>query len=159
MPKYIVCGLILAALVLKQSAAFAGPIEDGKAAFVQQDYEAALRLLQPLAKAGNAEAQAILGVMYNGGHGVPQDFDAASRWWQLAAVQGNPLAQLNLGLAYGVKQDFVRAYMWLSTAAAQGAPNATVYLGVFVQRMTEKQIADAKVLAQKCAALNYKQCN
>jgi TPR repeat protein len=50
----------------------AGPLQDAHAAFNRGDYAKALRLLKPLAKQGNAEAQHTLGAMYSHGQGVPQ---------------------------------------------------------------------------------------
>ncbi len=152
--------LIAASLLLTTAAgpAFAGPLEDAKRAYAQQDFATALKLLRPLASNGNAQAQAALGLMYNNGQGVAQDFAAAMRWWQLAAAQGNALAQVNLGLAYGVNQEFGRAYTWLSAAAAQGFPNAKIFRTTFAERMTQEQITEAHAEAQRCQASNYKLC-
>ena len=40
------------------------------------------------AKQGDAQAQALLGVMYYEGHGVRQDDAEAVRWYRQAAAQG-----------------------------------------------------------------------
>src|ERR687886_578075 len=48
--------------------------------------------------AGDAEAQAALGVMYAYGDGLPQDWSLAVEWSRKAADQGNAWAQANLGL-------------------------------------------------------------
>ncbi|MGC1095551.1 MAG: SEL1-like repeat protein [Pseudolabrys sp.] len=45
-----------------------------------------------LAERGNAQAQAILGFIYEHGRGVPQDYAAAVRWYVSAAEQGYPTA-------------------------------------------------------------------
>ena len=51
------------------------------------------------AKAGQAEAQYILGVLYYLGQGVPQDFVQAANWYRKAAEQGGVEAQFYLGVA------------------------------------------------------------
>ena len=47
--------------------AFAGPIEDAKAAMDRPDYHAAFEILQPLAEVGNSEAEFWVGVLYQDG--------------------------------------------------------------------------------------------
>ena len=155
----LIIALIVAALLtIGAGVAFAGPLDDAKRAYAQQDFATALKLLLPLAKNGNAVAQATLGTMYNAGQGVAQDFAVAMRWWRLAAAQGNTLAQANLGLAYGVKQDFARAYAWLSVAADHGFPNAAVFRATFAERMTQAQIVAAQAEAQRCESSGFKLC-
>lgn len=72
-------------LFLFTSAAFAGPLEDGVAAFNSQDYDAALSLLKPLAEQGNPAAQYQLGYMYLYGHGVEKNYAEAWFWLTIAA--------------------------------------------------------------------------
>ena len=47
--------------------------DKGLAAYESGDYATALRVLTPFAEQGDANAQDILGVMYQYGEGVPQD--------------------------------------------------------------------------------------
>ena len=54
-----------------------------------RDWEAALRLVKPLAEQGHAEAQFNLGYMYTLGNGVAQDDEEALKWYLLAAEQGS----------------------------------------------------------------------
>ena len=68
-------GLIALALI---GLASAGPLEDGVAAYRQGDFAAAMRLLRPLADAGDAKAEFHLGRMYALGEGVGQDPDRPS---------------------------------------------------------------------------------
>ncbi len=70
----------------------ARPLAEADAAYNTGDYEAALRIWQPLAAQGNASAQSHLGVMYRDGRGVPQDYKQAHTWFSLAAAQGNASA-------------------------------------------------------------------
>lgn len=67
----------------------AGPYEDASAAFVGGHYAVALRLWQPLADRGNADAQYGLGLMYDKGRGVTQNFVLAHMWFELSAAQNN----------------------------------------------------------------------
>lgn len=73
--------LLIMALLLAVNPVLAGPFENGVAAYDRQDYAAALKLFLPLAKGGNAAAQHNLGVMYDGGIGVPKDDLQAVFWF------------------------------------------------------------------------------
>ena len=66
----------------------AGPLEEGFAAWNRLDFASALRLLRPLAMAGDAEAQYLLGTMYGNGDGMARDSKLAYMWFSLAATQG-----------------------------------------------------------------------
>ena len=87
-------------LLLATKLAWAGPFEDGIAAFEQQDYAAALTLWLPLAERGDRAAQFNLGVLYEKGLGVPQDAKQAAKWYLLAAQQGDTQAQDNMGVLH-----------------------------------------------------------
>jgi TPR repeat protein len=88
----------VAALVLAVSfagSAAAGPVEDVAAAVAAHkrgDCATALRLIRPLADQGDADAQHILGLMYNSGEGVPQDYVIAYMWLTLATASGDEVA-------------------------------------------------------------------
>jgi len=79
---------------------WAGPLEDGLAAFDRRDYGEALRLLRPLADQGVPAAQTGLGYMYNNGLGVPPSPEEAVQWYRRAAEQGHAKAQNNLGFMF-----------------------------------------------------------
>jgi hypothetical protein len=77
------------------------------------------------AEQGNAEAQYSVGLMYQGGRGVPQDLAEAAKWYRKSAEQGYPPAERSLGSMYqggygGLAKDDVEARRWLSKAAEQG---------------------------------------
>lgn len=115
--------VILATLVLGTSdPAQADMISRASAAYARGDYVTAAKRLGPLAVAGYARAQTMLGFMYEYGRGVPQDYVTAAAWYECAAEQGDPAAQAALGLMYdkgrGVPQDVVLAHKWLNLAAA-----------------------------------------
>lgn len=99
---------------------------DGWAALTRHDYATAMRLLRPLAEAGNAEAQFGVAILYNDGLGVRKDHLQGARWYLKSADQGYSGAQYDLGVMYdlgqGVPQDYVRAYMWLDLAASISRP-------------------------------------
>jgi TPR repeat protein len=140
----IVHGLTIAVLAFSANngIAFAGTLEDGIAAIRRAEYATALKILGPLAKQGDVEAQNRLGVMYRDATGARdrvQDYKEAMKWFRLAAAQGNVTAQLSLatiyydGRAAGVAQDYNEAVKWFRLAAAQeNVPAqlklATIYL-------------------------------
>ena len=88
------------------------------------DYATAMSELQPLAEQGDADAQFILGAMYDLGKGVPESDTKAAQWYRPSAEQGNVNAQYNLGLMYangdGVPEDDAEAMKWYRLAAEQG---------------------------------------
>ena len=118
---------ILAVLVLlsgPHADARADAFADADAAYDAGDYETAIGLLTPLADAGDAEAQARLGLIYENGHGVAADPAAAAEWYRLAAEQGDTASQYRLGQMYlgglGLPRDIVQAQMWMAIADAHG---------------------------------------
>src|SRR6266702_4103967 len=66
----IVALFLLSAPGALLSRAWAGPWEDGMAAYNRGDYLPAIRLFRPLAEAGNPKAQSVIGAMYRKGQGV-----------------------------------------------------------------------------------------
>ncbi len=71
-------------------------ITEGKQAFFAQDYATTLRLLLPLAQKGNAEAQCLVGCMYQLGLGVEVDSLEAAKWYKKSSLQGYGVASNNL---------------------------------------------------------------
>src|SRR5690348_1464947 len=69
-------------------------------AFSQGRYESVLEHALPVAEAGNADAQCMIGLLYQLGTGVPQDGSEAVRWYRKAAAQDHPIAWCNLGTIY-----------------------------------------------------------
>jgi len=112
--------------------ALAGPLEDGVAAYRQGDFAAAMRLLRPLADAGDAKAEFHLGRMYALGQGVGQDPGQAVAWYRRAAQHGNAEAEFVLGVMFldrsGAPQE--EALVWLRKAAEKGLFNAQFRLGM-----------------------------
>jgi len=96
----------IAALLLSTPAT-AGPIEDAIAAYDRDDYEEAVRILEPLALAGDARAQSKLAWFYEGGSDDEQR--KSFMLWQKAAAQGLAEAQFHLGYVY-----YTGVYLWTS---------------------------------------------
>lgn len=61
-----------------------------------RDYPEALRLFQLAAAQGSAEAENDLGMLYEGGVGVPSDTEMALHWYRLAAERGHTDAKKNV---------------------------------------------------------------
>ena len=76
--------------------ASAGPWEDGMASYNRGDYMPAIRLFRPLAEAGNARAQHLIGVMYHRGQGVARSSVRALAWFSVAAKRGDREAEATM---------------------------------------------------------------
>jgi TPR repeat protein len=109
------------------------PLDDAATAQARGDYATALRLLRPLAEAGDAVAQKGLAALYEYGRGVPKDLAAAVGWYRKAADQGEAGAQRELGVMYelgrGVRQDDAEAAKWFRQAAERADGEAQASLG------------------------------
>ena len=131
MRKLLVACLITSAFV---GRVIADPLKEANVAEDRGDYATAFRLLQPLARAGNREAQSRLGALYATGNGVPRDSVEAIKWFRKAADQGFPDAQHNLGGMFlkgdGVPQDYAEAEKWFRKAADQGDADSQYNLAV-----------------------------
>jgi len=127
-------GLVLALSVSFFVGAARADLRSAAEAYQRGDAVAARDQLEPLAEQGNAEAQALLGVIYtNGGKGVPRDDRKAVEWLSRAAEQKDALAEALLGEAYadgrGVKADPKEAVEWFRRSADQGEAIAEYDLG------------------------------
>ncbi|NJM92033.1 MAG: sel1 repeat family protein [Rhodospirillaceae bacterium] len=115
------------------SSAQADAYDDAIAASKRRDYETAVQLIQPLADAGDARAQNVLGYFYDHGLGVPVDHERAFNWYMSAAKQGNAGAELNLCASYakgtGVEQDVKEGMRWCFVAAKKNLAEAHFNLG------------------------------
>lgn len=107
---------------------------EGASAYNAKRYDIALREITPLAKAGNADAQHLLGLMYYMGRGVKRDYKLALEWHRKAALQGKADAQYVVGAMYytgnTVPQDQQIAVQWFRRAAEQGHADAQHALGL-----------------------------
>jgi len=118
--------LFLAALLVLAAVpmANAGPLEDGQEAYRRKNYSRAFSLLRPEAERGEAQAQYLVGRLYEDGFGVEQNYGEAARWYRAAAEQGDPFAQHALSVFYavgwGVAADPAESVKWLRRSAEQG---------------------------------------
>ena len=117
---------------------------------VDQDYTKAAEWSQKAADQGNANAQLILGWLYEDGKGVRQDYNEAAGWFRKAADQGNANAQSSLGIMYesgkGVRQDYAEASKLYQKAADQGNGKAQILLGIMYEsgKGVRQDYAEAK---------------
>lgn len=139
---------------------------DADTALQRDDHAVAARLFGLLANRGDPGAQTIFGAMYGAGKGVPRNSALAVKWFRLAAKQGEAGGQYALGSAYergaGTTQDLVRAHMWYSLAAASGDSYAARFAqnrDKIASKMSAAQISQARAMAQKCKASNFKSCD
>jgi TPR repeat protein len=130
----VIKAAIVALVIALATPVAAQDIEAGYEAYRRGEFAAALHEFRPLAEQGDARAQAMLGIMYFEGWGVPEDDAEAVKWYSRAAEQGHILAELKLGVMYrqgvGVSQDFAKAAKLFRTAAEQGHATAQLFLGV-----------------------------
>jgi TPR repeat protein len=114
-------------------SALAG-FSEGASAYNARNYALALKEITPLARAGNADAQHLLGLMYYMGRGVQRDYKLAFSWHYKAALQGKADAQYVIGAMYytgnAVPQDHLLAVQWFRKAAEQGHADAQHALGL-----------------------------
>ena len=130
---------ILALVLLVAAAPALEAAEDdfaaGMRAHLAKKYEESRRIFEPLARAGNARAQFMMGTIFEQGLDVAKDLAEAAYWYRLAADGGNPSAQYNLGIFYqfgrGVPKDPAQAAIWLQRAAEQGHGRAQNNLSTF----------------------------
>jgi TPR repeat protein len=131
------------------ASAMAG-FTEGANAYNAKNYSQALREVTPLAKAGHADAQHLLGLMYYMGRGVARDYKLAMTWHRKAAQQGKADAQYVVGAMYytgnAVPLDHKLAVSWFRKAAEQGHAEAQHALGLMYRYHAAGLPAD-KVLA------------
>lgn len=149
--------LVVAGLAVAPGPARAAGAGTAKAMslYAKGDYMGAAALLTRLAEAGDARAQAMLGLLYELGHGVPQDFAVAAWWYGCAAERGDANGQYLLGLAYdkgrGVPRDVVLSQKWLILAAARAdRQEQAIYIRIrnaVATKMSLAQLALAQQLA------------
>ncbi|MET0091626.1 MAG: tetratricopeptide repeat protein [Candidatus Thiodiazotropha sp.] len=94
--------------------------EDGVAALESQDYLAAARLFNRMAKRDHVKAQYQLGLLYLSGKGVDLDVEKGVDWLKRAAEGGSYKAANELSQIYlsgkGVERDEQEAIKWLELA-------------------------------------------
>lgn len=154
--------LILGLLVALAPAA-RGEVDEAWQAYRAGAYERALRMLRPLAEAGDAEAQYDLGTLYCDGLAVKRNYRQAAEWFSRAAEQGHLGAQFTLGfLAYhgagrgeedgALARDPIAAARWLKPAARRDNPMAQYLLASLYRKGEGVPKDDDKALSWALAA-------
>lgn len=128
--------LAAAALIaLSAGIAAAADFAAGMRAHLEKKYSESRRIFDALAQGGDAQAQFMMGTIYEQGLGVPKDLAAAARWYRKSAEAGNASAQYNLGIFHqfgkGVEKDPAEAARLLRLAAEQGHGRAQNNLSTF----------------------------
>jgi len=88
MHRYVLAAALALSVVRPAAADFADAIE----AYDQGDYATTFAETRPLAERGDADAQYMLGFLYERGEGVARDLTRAYAWYILAARQGDAFA-------------------------------------------------------------------
>ena len=119
-------------------------------AYKKGDYPTAFKIAEPLAQQGNAQAQLVLGTLYQHGRGVQQNNMEALKWIERSAEQGNRIAQYNLGVIYFegkiVARDNDEGYKWIKRAADGGHKKAKEW--VDASKREREKINPLKVIAK-----------
>ena len=128
-----------------------------QASFDNKDYQAALRIWQPLADQGSSTAQGGMARLYAFGLGVIKSDSEALRFAQLAAQQGNAAGQNILGVLYlggrGVPYSLSEAIKYLRLSADQGfAPAQYNLAGLYRNGTFNSTSADEGLRYYKLAA-------
>ena len=129
-------------------------LEKGLAAFNNEDYTQAFRLLKPLAEQGNAESQCIIASMYYLGLGREKMILEAIKWYIKSAEQGyavasNNLAGIDLCGADGVAADRTEADKWFQTAREQGFSHTPISTDYFNQTRSLRGSQPSPVSTEK----------
>lgn len=132
--------LLTAVLVGVAPGPAAADFATGYAAFQRADHVAAMSELLPLAEAGDARAQFLVGTMLRRGLGTAADPAAAATWFRRATAAAPPdrFALYELGLmterGEGVERDLAAAAALYQQAAMRGVGSAMLNLGLLVSR-------------------------
>ena len=93
-------------------------------------YESAFRILMPLAKRGDADAQCIIGNMYYDGLSVDKSIDEAIEWLNSSALGGNNNANQSLAAIYIDIKEYKKAKKLLEISISSGNSVSMHYLGM-----------------------------
>lgn len=139
----------------------AATLDEGRQAYLSENYKKAMKILQPLAQEGDAKAQEMVAIMYDFGNGVAKDSSKAMSWYEKSARQGNLSLQHDLGIRYfkgdRVEQDYQKAFYWWKLAAESGVLESQYNLGLmYVQGLgTEKDPVAAVKWYEKAAGQGH----
>jgi hypothetical protein len=128
-------------------------LDEGLAALQAGEFLKALEELLPLADAGNARAQAEVGMIYHYGLTSAKNFSKADNYYRRAAQQEYPDGMIGLAvmnaLGQGVAVNMTEAYKWLLLARdrlPEGRDRSRVIgaLNSFKESMSQGEIETAE---------------
>lgn len=129
------------------------------------DYTQAIKWYQAAAAQGHIKSQENLGMLFYRGDTIEQDINSSIYWFQLAANQNSSEAQQYLAYIYSngaVKEDLAKAGMWMTLSAenpdTRHLNKRKNLLKFLTSKMTPEQITQARELAKKCIAQQFKDC-
>ncbi|WP_164158312.1 tetratricopeptide repeat protein, partial [Sandarakinorhabdus rubra] len=93
-------------------------------------WDEAVKMWQPFAEQGDADAMFNMGQAWKLGRGVALDKANAQDWYRRAAVKGHLPAQANLGILLFQAGDKAEGVRWLKSAADKGEMRAQYVLGI-----------------------------
>ena len=133
---FVVC--LFAGAAINGSRAAENDFQIAKQAYDKNNVAKAVKLLLPLAEAGDPKAQLLLGYIYDltdGTHGVKSDNTKARFWYEKAVKQDYTPALRELGRHLIVNfRDTKRGYPLLKLAAERGDAKAQFTLGLMLTR-------------------------
>lgn len=145
--------------------AYAGPFEDGIAAYRRKDFVKAAALLRPLAERGDALAQYYVGSLYEDGLGVKRDASEALQWYLKADAKGCFGAAGQIGYLYSnlslnkidIPRSTHEAKRWYLKSAQGGDPEGQYKIGdmYFFGESVAKDLAEARRWLLKSAAWEH----
>ena len=140
----VVC--LFAVAALKNSGAAENDYQNAKRAYDDNKYATAVKLLLPIAKAGNPKAQILLGRIYDmpeGREGVKRDRSKAQFWFEKAVRQDYTPAFRALGFhLVGTGKNSKRGYRLLKKAADRGDAEAQWGMGFYLMSSSWGSPAD-----------------
>ena len=151
--RWLIVGLGLLLAIPAAGRAAVQDVDPYQAYLCERAYDAgdvsgAHRICRPLAEAGFAHGQFIIGALYQDGRGVSRDYAEAALWFARAADQEHAGARFNLATLYrygfGVRQNLIEAYAWYDLAATVGHVDATSARDLVARRLTPVQLAQAQ---------------
>ncbi|NQV98610.1 MAG: sel1 repeat family protein [Rhodospirillales bacterium] len=126
--------IIIIAILCAPGVCISADFQKGNEAALHGDYATAHKEWEPLAEAGNPDAQLKLGMLYENGAGVKQDYLTAFKWYELSSEQGLAEAQYRLGILYGngkgTPKDEKAGLEMIKLAAMQGFIKAQYAAGL-----------------------------
>jgi hypothetical protein len=138
MKRVVFC--IVASLIMASQPVRADVKDDIAGAMAKGDYETAINLVRPLAEAGDAGAQTLLGGFYFYGRGGPIDYAQAEQWFQKAAAQGERQAPDYLNAIKLARQDETTCLTYGAVRDTPGFQQCVYDIGASSRRIAELQM-------------------